>query len=277
MQNTMLPSAQRLVDVESKQLDGDYADARSFPWASAVLGLLALGALLRCQQLLLQRTNRVFNPGLLGATVSVLVALIWLVYGSVSGGLGLLDSRSHGALPLRTLNQARIEALQSRAAENLDLVARGASDSYTKRWATVTATLAGPLGGDGKSRGPNGLLDLARTGASGEAGPDLARARAQFTAWDARHRAAVASNEAGDYDSALKTTIGAGTDSADSAFNAMDQELARAAVVEQAAFRSAAQGVDGSLGVLAAGAALLAALATAGVIVGLGRRLAEYR
>ncbi|WP_344463913.1 hypothetical protein [Kitasatospora kazusensis] len=277
MQGTMLPSAQKLADVESGQLDGDYADARSLPWASIGLGLVALGALVLCQVLLLRRTNRVFNPGLLGATASVLVALVWLVFGTVSGGLDLSDSRSHGALPLRALNQARIEALQSRAAENLDLVARGASDSYTKTWTTVTALLAGPAA-DGKARTQGGMLDRARAGAPAEAGAALAQARAQFVAWDTRHQSAAASNNAGDYAAALRTTVGSpGTDSSDSAFNAMDQQLARAAAVEQAAFRSAAQDVDGSLGILAAGVALLAALATAGVVVGLGRRLAEYR
>lgn len=278
MQRTLLPSAQQLVDAESRRLDADYADARSLPWAAFGLGVVALGALVWCQVLLLRRTKRVFNPGLLGATASVLAALLWLAIGSLAGGGDLADSRSHGALPLRSLNQARIEALQSRAAENLDLVARGASDSYTRRWTEVTAALAGPPTADGASRGPGGELDRARTGAPAEAGAALGGARAQFATWDARHRAAAASNDAGDYTSALKATIGtAGTDTSDSAFNAMDQQLARAAVVEQAAFRSAAQGVDGSLEVLAAGVALLAVLAAAGAVVGLGRRLAEYR
>ncbi|WP_280717836.1 hypothetical protein [Kitasatospora sp. MAP5-34] len=283
MQDTMLPAAQQLVDVESRQLDADYADARSFPWAAAGLGVVTLAGLIRCQLLLRRRTNRVFNLGLLGATASVLAALVWLTSGTVSGSADLSASRSHGALPLRALDQARTEALQSRAAENLDLVARGATDSYTKRWATVTALLAGPPTVDGKSRTKGGMLDQARAGAPGEAGADLTQAKAQFAVWDTWHRTAAASNDAGDYNTALTDTIGStgsngtGTNSSDSAFNAMDQQLAKAAVVEQAAFRSAAQGVDGSLGILAAGAALLAALATAGVLVGLGRRLAEYR
>jgi len=280
MQDTMLPAAQRLVDAESRQLDGDYADARSFPWAAIGLGVLALAALVRCQVLLLRRTNRVFNVGMAGATAAVLAALVWLLAGSLSARVDLADSRLHGAGPLHSLNQARIEALQSRAAENLDLVARGATDSYGKRWTAVTERLAGPAA-NGRSWGRGSTLGQARQDAPRDADSALAQAQTLFTAWDSRHRAAATSNESGDYEAALKTVIGAsgstGTDTSDQAFNAMDQQLARAAVIEQAAFKASAQGVGGSLDTLAAGAGLLAVLAAAGVVVGLGRRLAEYR
>ncbi|MFB7664469.1 hypothetical protein ACFC1R_11080 [Kitasatospora sp. NPDC056138] len=276
MQESMLPAAERLAAVEAARLDGDYADAGAFPWAALVLGVLALAALVLCQVLLLRRTNRVFNPGLLGATAAVLAAVLWLATGSLSARSDLTDSREHGAVPLRTLNQARIEALQSHTAENLDLVARGASDTYTTRWAALTGALAGPPAADGGSR-TGGTLALARTGAPGGADAALARAQDFFTAWDGHHRAAARSNEQGDYDAALRTTVGTSDDSAESVFTALDQQLARAATAEQTAFTRSAKGTDGVLDAVAAGAAVLAVLAAVGVIRGLGRRLAEYR
>ncbi|TWE19978.1 hypothetical protein FB465_5120 [Kitasatospora atroaurantiaca] len=281
MQDTMLPAAQRLVDAEARQLDGDYAEARSFPWAAIGLGVLALAALLWCQVQLLRRTNRVFNAGLVGATAAVLAAVLWLLASSLSARVDLADSRLHGAGPLRSLNAARIEALQSRAAENLDLVARGATDGYSKRWTAVTEMLSGPPAANGRSWARGSTLAQARQDAPRDADSALAQAQTLFTAWDSRHRAAATSNDGGDYEAALKTVIGtsggSGTDTSDQAFNAMDQQLARAAVIEQAAFKASAQGVGGSLDTLAAGAGLLAVLAAVGVVVGLGRRLAEYR
>ncbi|WP_052681998.1 hypothetical protein [Saccharothrix sp. ST-888] len=277
MQESMLPAAERLAAVEAAQLDGDYADAGAFPWAALVLGGLTLAALIRCQVLLLRRTNRVFSPGLLGATAAVLAAVLWLATGSLSARSDLTDSREHGAVPLRTLDQARIEALQSHTAENMDLVARGASDTYAARWAALTGALAGPLAGDGGSRTGGGNLALARAGAPGEADAALARALDLFTTWDGRHQAAAKSNEQGDYDAALRTTVGASDDSAEGVFTALDQQLARAATAEQTAFTRSAKGTDGVLDAVAAGAAVLAVLAAVGVIRGLGRRLAEYR
>ncbi|MDH6127837.1 hypothetical protein [Kitasatospora sp. GP82] len=287
LQESMLPAAQRLAAAEAGRLDGDYAAAGSFPWAALVLGGLALAALVRCQQLLFRRTNRVFNPGLLGATAAVLAAVLWLAAGSLSVHSDLTDSRQRGALPLRTLDQARIEALQSHTAENLDLVARGASDTYTERWAAITGSLAGPppadgsaggsSAGDGSTRAGGGTLGRARTAAPGEADAALVRAQSLFTTWEARHRAAAKSNEQGDYEAALRTTVGTGGDSAEGAFTALDQQLAQAATAERTAFERSAKGTDGVLYSVAAGAAFLAVLAAAGVVRGLGRRLAEYR
>ncbi|WP_344635150.1 hypothetical protein [Kitasatospora cystarginea] len=279
MQDTMLPAAQHLAAVEAGRLDGDYRAADSFPWAALALGLLTLVVLVRCQVLLLRRTNRVFNPGLLGASAAVLAALAWLTAGSLSARSGLADSRANGAVPLRTLDQARIEALQSHTAENLDLVARGASGTYTRQWSALTASLAGPPAADGVNGGgrSGGTLARARSGAPGEAAAALAEAQTLFAAWDDRHRTAARSNEQGDYDAALHATVGGTDASAESAFTALDQQLARAATAEQAAFTHSAKGTDGVLDAVAAGSAVLAVLAAAGVLRGLGRRLAEYR
>ncbi|MER5641965.1 hypothetical protein ABT095_34140 [Kitasatospora sp. NPDC002227] len=265
MRTTMLPTAQQLVDDERKRLDADYEDALGLPYLAAGLGVLTLAALVWCQVLLLRRTNRVFNIGMLGATAAVVLTLGWLATAGAAAQSGLGDSRDHAARPLRALDQARFSALQARAAENLDLVARGATTQYTTDWAADTKALSG------------GQLDQARQGAPEGSVQALTAARTAFQNWTAKHQAAATANDAGDYDTALKAVIGPGSDSSDAAFAALDQHLADAATVEQAAFRSAARGVGGWWTALAGGAVVLAALGAAGVVVGLGRRLAEYR
>ncbi|BFV56892.1 hypothetical protein KCMC57_up19960 [Kitasatospora sp. CMC57] len=275
MQGSVLPAAQKLVDAENRQLDQDYAEAGAFAWAALVAGLLALGALVWCQVLLLRRTNRVFNIGLLGATAAVLAGLLWLTVGTFTAGLDLDDSRQHGAGPLRVLNQARIGALQSRAAENLDLVARGGSDSYDKDWQKYTAALAGEPVADGRTRTDGGSLAGALVDAPTDARAALEQARKLFPGWDAKHQAA---EQGDDYAAALKAVIGpGGTDTSEAVFTALDQQLGKAAAAELTAFERSAHGVGGGLTGLAVGAAVLALLAAAGVAVGLGRRLAEYR
>ncbi|MFJ8046292.1 hypothetical protein ACIRBX_37865 [Kitasatospora sp. NPDC096147] len=277
MQTEMLPVAQKLVEAENQALDAGYDDARAVPWAAVVLGLLVLAALAWCQVLLLRRTNRVFNPGMLAATAAVLAGLAWLAVGTVSARSDLGDSRTYGAAPLRVLNQARIEALQARAAENLDLVSRGGSDSYDKNWTRYTAALAGPVP-DGKLQRTTGTGTLARAlqGAPRAAAAGITEAAHQFGLWDALHQK---SENGDDYTASLRIVIGSssGADSSAAAFAQLDQQLGLAAVDEQRAFDEKARGVDGGLAALAWGVGVLTLLAAAGVAAGLGRRLAEYR
>ncbi|WP_099903248.1 hypothetical protein [Streptomyces sp. TLI_171] len=271
MQKTMLPNAQKLADAEARELDADYGTASATPWLTLLLGVLALAALGRYQLLLFRRTNRVFNPGLLAASLAVLAALAWLGGGTAVAGGSLHDARTHGIGPLRQLNEVRVEALQAHTAENLNLVSRGATEAYAARWDELAGKLAAKPGSDGSVAG------LAPDAGAGAKAP-LADAGRWFTEWQDRHRNAARQEAAGDYDAALALTLQPGNgDTADAAFSAADQKWAEAAKAEQSAFDSAAGGVDGVLITQAVAAALLAALAAAGTVRGIGRRLAEYR
>ncbi|MCF2530240.1 hypothetical protein [Yinghuangia soli] len=277
MQDTMLVDAQRLVDSETRRLDADHADAKAFPWASAVLGGLVLGALVWCQFALFRRTNRVVNLGLAGATAAMLAGVVWLLVAATSSAASLSDSRSRGSAPLRALDQARFDALQAHAAENLNLVARGASTIYAADWGTEVAALTKGGGPDGKGAGP-GSLARAEALSPGDTTGLLREARAQFDLWQKRHEDATALEGKGDYDAALKLTVDAsGGATSDAAFTAMDQRLNDAAQIQKAEFARAVRGVDGDLKTAAIGIAVLALPALYGVVRGIGRRLAEYR
>ncbi|MFF2814414.1 hypothetical protein ACFVT9_02660 [Kitasatospora cineracea] len=271
LQKTVLPNAQKLADTEAAALDGDYDAAAAEPWAALVLGVLLLGALGRYQVLLFRRTNRVFNPGLLTASAAVLVALVWTVGGTVAAGTGLHEARTQGIDPLRALNRVRVEALQAHTAENLNLVSRGATEAYNERWTSLSQTL------NGSPRNAGSVAGLTAAPPA-RAGDRLAEAQRWYGEWQRRHGAAAELDASGDYEGTLRQTLAPGRDdTAEAAFNAAEQQWEQAGRAEQAAFDSAAGGVDGALAVQAVAAALLAALAVGGTVRGIGRRLAEYR
>ncbi|MFJ6215265.1 hypothetical protein ACIQGZ_18320 [Streptomyces sp. NPDC092296] len=271
----MLAAAQQLYEAQNRQVRQDYADARAVPYASILLGVLALAALVRFQWLLFRRTNRVFNPGLLGASAAVAAALLWVLVGHGVARSDLAASDRGGAAPLRALDQARIQALQCRGAENLNLVARGSTTAYAERWQAVSTQLAGSRGD-----GSGGTLSQALSLTSGDPASrsQVQAAVADFRSWDGLHDTAAAANDKGEYTTAVNDTVGQGkAPTTEAAFERMDHSLAAAVEHEQQDFLAAADNGRDAVTGLAVGASVLAVLAAAGALLGIGRRLAEYR
>ncbi|WP_420834220.1 hypothetical protein [Streptomyces yunnanensis] len=281
MRTELLPAAQALYDAERQRLTADHERATAWPWFALAAGVLAIGALGWAQRRHYRRTHRVFNRGLLAATVASVAALLWLVAAHTVARAGLSDAYAHGARSLQVLNTARIDALRARADENLTLVARGAvltadqKDFYEVDFQAKMGHLAGP-GGRGSAE-VSGELGKALALAGDEAGRRPVRdALAAVGQWRARHADARSADDKGDYDRALAKVIG-GDGSTGASFDRVDTGLGRALVHEQARFRSAADGGRAAFGLLAVGAAVLAALAATAAVLGIGRRLSEYR
>ncbi|MFI0778263.1 hypothetical protein [Streptomyces sp. NPDC021212] len=286
MRTRLLPAADRLYEAETARLGEDYGDAKSWPWAAIGVGVVALAALGWAQRRNYRRTNRVFNHGLLGASAAATVVLVWLVAGHALARADLNESDDHGAKSLRVLNEARIASLRARADENLTLVARGAvvvdkdgankgKDAYEVSYASRMAGLVGSGSGDRPAGGS--LLDRAHDLADDGGGREpVEAATTAVRAWQARHKAARSADDAGDYKEALEKVIGA-KDSSGESFDRVDDELAKALGHEQRQFQEAADGGRGAFTGMAVGAGVLAALGAAGAVLGIGRRLSEYR
>ncbi|WP_405365268.1 hypothetical protein [Kitasatospora sp. NBC_00039] len=279
MRTVLLPAAAQLSAAENEELAADYAEARSVPWAAYGLGALALAALVCVQVVLFRRTNRVFNIGLLGATAAVLAGVLWLTVAGTGADSALRDSERNGAAPLRALNAARVDVLTARLAENLHFVARGSSTKYAELWTRTTEHMTGS---DGAAGAQTGTLPDALRLAPADARAAIADAQQQYRQWRDRHVAASKlENVDADYQGALDATVTVKEadvpKTADASFNAADQRLAQAADTEQKQFRRAAEGTDGDLRTAAAAVAVLALVAAAAAVRGLGRRLAEYR
>ncbi|MFD5133632.1 hypothetical protein [Streptomyces olindensis] len=273
MQQQMLPAAEDLYKKENQRLRADYADATPYPWAAIALGVAALAALAWAQHRTYQRTNRVLNHGLVAATATATVVLLWLLVGHSVARAGLNDSYDHGVRSLNVLHDARIASLKARGNENLTLVARGAEtkkvgdetyDAYDYDFGTDIKALGRHLAAAGK------LAD----DTSGE--QPVTAAVGNMKEWQKRHTAAREQDENGNYQQALDRVIGP-RGATGECFDSVDKNLHTALVHEETEFKRAAGDGRDALTGLAAGAAVLAVLGAAGAVLGIGRRLSEYR
>ena len=273
MQEQMLPAAEDLYTTENQRLRSDYADATPYPWAAMALGVVALAALAWAMRRNYLRTNRVLNQGLVAATTAATVVLLWLTIGHTLARSGLNDSYDNGVRSLNVLHDARIASLKARGNENLTLVARGAEttkvgdetfDAYDYDFDRDMDTL-------GKG------LALAQRLADDDSGAEpVSSAAGNMTEWKKRHEAAREQDENGNYQQALDMVIGA-EGATGECFDGVDENLATALAHEQDEFRRAAGDGRDALTGLPAGAAGLAVLGAAGAVLGIGRRLSEYR
>lgn len=274
MTTQLLPAAQRLYELETGRLYADYDDSRSWPLASLAAGLVALAALVWAQRRNYRRTNRVFNHGLLAATAASVVVLLWLAVGHTVARASLSEARAQGQESLKVLNDARIASLQARAGENLTLIARGAvlaadtkSDKYDVDFTTNMKELDAGLAT---------ALRLADDRAGRE---PVTRAADGVKLWKQRHSAAREADLKGDYEAALAQVVGDKDhkDSSGAAFDTVDASLEQAVAHEQREFTRAARDGLGALGGLLTGTAALAVVGAAAALLGIGRRLSEYR
>ncbi|MBD0418364.1 hypothetical protein AB0L35_00460 [Streptomyces sp. NPDC052309] len=273
MQKEMLPAAEKLYSTENRRLSADYADAKPYPWAAIALGVLALAALAWAQYRTYQRTNRVLNHGMVAATAAATVVLLWLVVGHSVARSDLGDSYDHGVRSLNVLHDARIASLKARGNENLTLVARGAE---TRKVGDKTYDAY-----DFDFQKNMGVLDKglaeARRLADDKAGEQPVTAAAgNMAEWKKRHALAREQDENGNYQQALDMVIG-GKGATVECFDGVDAALADALDHEENEFRQAARDGRDAMTGLPAGAAVLAVLGAAGALLGIGRRLSEYR
>nr|WP_223190565.1 hypothetical protein [Streptomyces sp. TRM68416] len=273
MQQEMLPAAEDLYKKENQRLRADYGDATPYPWAAIALGVIALAALAWAQHRNYRRTNRVLNHGLVAATAATTVVLLWLVVGHSVARAGLNDSYDHGVRSLNVLHDARIASLKARGNENLTLVSRGAEtkkvgdetfDAYDYDFTQDMETLG------------KGLAQAEKLADDAPGEQPVTAAVGNMTEWKKRHAAARAEDENGEYQQALDKVIGAKGTTGE-CFDSVDANLAAALKHETTEFeRAAGDGLDAMSG-LSTGAAVLAVLAAAGAVLGIGRRLSEYR
>jgi hypothetical protein len=279
MQSEMLPAAEDLYQKENQRLRADYAGATPYPWAAIALGVLALAALGWAQRRTYQRTNRVLNHGLVAASAATAVVLLWLVVGHSVARVGLNGSYDHGVRSLNALHDARIASLKARSDENLTLVSRGAE---TKTLNDGTVMDAYDWGYDQEIDRLGKSLVQAGSLADDSAGRKPVQVADQsMKVWKSRHALARQANDSGDYQEARDRVIGTSAkdeaQSTGACFDSVDASLKSALAHETDEFKAAAGDGRDALTGLPAGSAALAVLAAAGALLGVGRRLSEYR
>lgn len=274
MSTQLLPAAQRLYEAETGRLYTDYDQARALPLGSLGAGLLALAALALAQRRNYRRTNRVLNHGLVAATTASLVLLLWLAAGHTVARSGLSEARTDGQESLKVLNDARIASLQARANENLTLISRGAVLAEDKKSDKYDVDFSNDM------KDLDAGLATAAELADDAAGRDpVSRAVDGVKRWKELHAAARQTDLKGDYQGAVGQVIGDKDhkEPTGTAFDTVDASLEAAVVHEQHEFTRAARDGLGALDGLVTGTAALAVVGAVAALLGIGRRLSEYR
>jgi len=271
MRGTLLPAARDVSAQANGQLSAASARATGLPLALVLLAAAALVGyvLFRVQRWLFRHTHRVFNPGLVVASVAAVVALLWLVIAVGVARADLLRARAHGSAPVAAFAQADIAALRARADESLTLIDAGGDDSFQADFLTVQHRLGPGLGT---------LLTDSVTVARGSPGASSAAAAATTaTAWYGAHRTIRFLDDNGKHTQAIGLVTTPGPGHSGTLFARLDTSLTRAIAADQAVFQSnAVAGRDAFTG-LEMGVIVLALITAAGCARGINKRLAEYR
>ncbi|GAB3222528.1 hypothetical protein GCM10027447_09490 [Glycomyces halotolerans] len=268
MRSEMLPAANTLQHNAIDQLDEARDSAAAFPWLTAMLATLGLGVLIWAQLWLARKTNRVFNLGLVGATVALIGFAGWLTLAALASASHTDRSHQDGAEPLELLAEAHIAAQQARAEESLLLIARGEDGAAADRYAEQMSAL---IGDDGLLARLNDAY-----GDDAELAEPLAAARESATTWSEGHDQVIKLARDGDYTAAVGMAVGEEEQSLATSFDMLDQKLTEATEISSDRFAQATGDAQRSLSGAAAGLSALCLLALVCAAIGIQMRVAEY-
>lgn len=264
---TLLPSANKIYALENDAVTASSAGATSLPTIILALGvgLLATGiALLWSQRWLARRTRRVFNLGLLAATVALAISGVWLAatFGIARSDLG--TAIGQGAHPAEALAQASIDVQQIRSDSVLNVIARSGSASLAQDSA-AEATAVGP--------GTGSLLDAALADGNAQAAPYIRAARGAAPAWYTANKQGYALGEGFQFSGEEQAVIGPEKSGYAQVLGDVDHAIGAA----QDTFQTEADAGAAAFGPLEAVVIVAALLMASASAWGLSRRLAEYR
>ena len=146
MQNALLPGAETIYAGDLSTLNDDQRAVGSVPIVSLVLLGLVLAAIGVGSVILVGRTNRQFNLGLLVAAAVALLAIGWTVVAIRLAAVNIEHSQTEGTARFGQLAKARILAQQARTDETLALIARGDITAREKSFSSHIGELSALLG-----------------------------------------------------------------------------------------------------------------------------------
>ena len=270
MHDEMLPAATTLYEHAATRLDDEYRSGTSTTEiVLVVVGGLAVLALLSGVQLFItRRSNRIFNVGLVAATVLVVIMLGWTLVRFVSAQNSLVDAQRKGSDSVQLLSAARILTLQAQADENKTLIERGGGAAYADDFDRVVKRLGGADGRSGLLGEARGVE--ARSGSAARLNPMTA----DFVTLRQVHRAI---RTADDVDAEYRVAVDKATGPEASVIRRLDRGLSKQIATAERRLDNHATAARGGFGALAVGIPLLLVLAGLLALIGLQRRITEYR
>jgi hypothetical protein len=265
MRERVLPAAQRLYAAQAERLSDNQQRGTSTTGLVAALIAcgVALAVLLGVQIFLTWRTHRVFNVGLVSATVVLVGLVAWAAIAMTSARNSLNNAQRNGSDAVQVLSAARILWLRAQADESLGLVARGGGDRYVQDVDVVNRLLMPPRGLLGEAS-----RLAARTGSA----PAIDELTNTWRAIHAQHGNVARLEQSGDFKAAIRanTREAALGDRLNAGFGT---QIGAA----QKRFDTAASDARSSLRGLTVGIPLLVVVGVALALLGLQTRLNEYR
>ncbi len=133
------------------QLATERDDGRILTWVAIVLGGATLVALLVVQYGLLQRTNRIFNPLLVVATILIATVVGYLVVGPVARGQTLDNASTGGYDAIVTTSQIQTAAFDLQSKLSLQLL-EGADEDLEPLFTEVNQNILTLIDGADSAR-----------------------------------------------------------------------------------------------------------------------------
>lgn len=255
MQKSLLPNAERLTADRFAAVREDQRAIAKMPLLTITLIVLVLLTCAVGSWILLRRTNRLANLGVLAAAGAAALALLWVIAATGIAGNSLDTGPSGASKRFETLAKARISAQQARTDETLQLITRGdiaaGEDSYNRH----ATDLRGQLGA--------------------VVGPDSVAVQ-QLTKWSAGHRAQIEAYQSANYPAALAQAIGTTPDSSATQFAALDRSLNDNLAQARRDLRGGLETAGNALILSPFGTLVLLVLAAAAVVTGVWPRLKEF-
>jgi len=268
----LLPAANTVFTRENASVNAANGQATELPTEIALLLLAVITgvSLYRAQRWLARRTNRVLSPGLVIASLMLVVSVIWLAAGFLSARSDLDRGIGHGSAPAQDLALASIGVQQIRGDSVLNVISRSGNASFQDDF-VATSKEIGP--------GPGTWLgDAAGAQEGGGQGPSLvAAAERDTTAWYAANTQVYQLGTESNYAGERNLVVGGTSGNTLTGYNALEDDFSYAIQADQAVFAAGASGranaLDPLTGVVIAASLLMAA----GCAWAVSRRLAEYR
>ena len=268
MRTTLLPAAERLYRTENSRLASAQAKAAAFPSVAVGLGVLTAIVLIAAQVYLTRRTNRVFNIGLVLATVAALAAVSWIASASVAAARHVEAGRREGSTQMHLLAEARIAAAQARSDEAVTLLARGSGQESEDHFAAMMLRI----------QGTDGLLAQASAGTTDPARrAALDATRDKVVKWMNTHSRLRESDDKGLHQEAIALATGSKPDDVPSLFGGVDVGLSDSFAERSARFDQEITAAEHDLAGLGLAVPTLTLIIVIGVAVGVQRRIAEYK
>ena len=252
MQSALLPGAEKIYSGNLATLNDDQRAVGLVPTIGLVLLGLALAAIVVGSVILVRRTNRQFNLGLIVTSAAVLLVIGWIVVATRLAAANIEDSQTHGTAKFEHLAKARILAQQARTDETLELIARSDITAREKSFASHMDGLTALLG-----TGPQAAADA-------------------VAKWRVSHRKQVEAYENGDFLAAVAQAIGPEPDASTAQFAAVESSLRNEIEQTRATLRDRVTTAGARLAWSPTGTLVLMVVAAVAAVVGLWPRLKEF-